>query len=97
MKSKGYAKPCISFLEWGLHLYFNNKSLVNKKSLHPGGWPWTLSENNFSADYNYGKGELPVCDDLFDRSSLFKISSALTEQDVGDIISAFKKVASFLL
>ncbi len=97
IRSKGYANPCVSFLEWGLHLYYNNKSLVNKKSLHPGGWPWTLSENYFSTDYNYRKGELPVCDELFDQSCLLKISSALTEKDVENIISAIRKVSAHLL
>ncbi len=95
--SKGYAKPYISFMEWGLHLYYNNKSLVNKKSVHPKGWPWTLAENSFSKNYNYKKGELPVCDDMFDRSSLLKISPALNDEDIEDIIKAFKKVASVLL
>ena len=95
--SKGYAKPCVSFQEWGLHLYYNNKSLVNRKSLHPGGWPWTLSENSFAAGYTYGKGELPVCDDLFDRSMLLKISSVLSRTDIDDIISAFRKAAENLL
>jgi len=95
--SKGYAKPFISFVEWGLHLYYNNKSMVNKKSLHPNGWPWTLSENDFSANYSYEKGTLPNCDDLFNRSCLFKVSSILSEQNIDDIITAIKKVSSHLL
>jgi dTDP-4-amino-4,6-dideoxygalactose transaminase len=97
IKSKGYAKPCISFKEWGLHLYYNNKSLVNRRSLYSSGWPWTSSENEFSKNHNYEKGELPVCDDLFERSLLLKVSSALTDRDQDDIISAFRKVASVLL
>ena len=95
--SKGYAKPLIRFQEWGLHLYYNNKSLVNRKSVHPGGWPWTLQENEFAKDYEYGRGILPVCDDLFDRAALYKVSPALTEQDIDDIIRAHKKAAFYYL
>ena len=97
IRSKGYAKPCISFREWGLHLYYNNKSLVNRKSLYSNGWPWTYPGNDFSKDYYYGRGALPVCDDFFDRSILYKVSSVLTEQDEDDIIAAFGKVAAALL
>ena len=95
--SKGYAKPLIRFQEWGLHLYYNNKSLVNKKSVHPGGWPWTQQENSFSNDYQYGQGTLPVCDDYFSRSALFKVSPALTDKDVEDVITAHKKAAYHLM
>lgn len=97
VKSKGYAKPCISFQEWGLHLYYNNKSLVNKRSYYPSGWPWTMPENRFSKEYSYEKGALPMCDDMFDRSILLKVSSALTKSDQDDIIAAYRKVASALL
>lgn len=97
MISKGYAKPCITMEEWGLHWYFNNKSLVNKRSIHESGWPWTALENSFSTSYMYGRGTLPVCDDLAARSALFKVSSSLTQDDTDDIISAFKKVAHHLL
>ena len=97
MKGKGYAKPCITMNEWGLHWYFNNKSLINKKSLHENGWPWSLSANKFAAEYNYGRGTLPICDDLASRSGLFKIPSCLTDDDIEDIILAFKKVANHLL
>ena len=97
MRGKGYAKPCITMEEWGLHWYFNNKSLVNKKSLHENGWPWSLSENRFASGYQYASGTLPVCDDLASRSGLFKIPSCLTDEDIEDIILSFKKVANHLL
>jgi len=97
MIGKGYAKPCITMDEWGLHWYFNNKSLINKKSLHENGWPWSLSANKFAVKYNYGRGTLPHCDDLASRSGLFKIPSCLTDQDIEDIILAFRKVANHIL
>ena len=97
MVGKGYAKPCITMEEWGLHWYFNNKSLVNKRSLHEGGWPWTMPENRFASAYSYDRGTLPVCDDLAARSALFKVPSCLTDRDIEDIVLAFKKVAHHLL
>jgi dTDP-4-amino-4,6-dideoxygalactose transaminase len=97
MTGRGYAKPCITMEEWGLHWYFNNKSLINKKSLHANGWPWSLSENQFASAYKYARGTLPVCDDLASRSGLFKIPSCLTDDDIEDIILSFKKVAHHVL
>ena len=97
MTGKGYAKPCITMEEWGLHWYFNNKSLVKKRSLHENGWPWSLSENRFASGYQYARGTLPVCDDLASRSGLFKIPSCLTDEDIEDIVLSFKKVAHHVL
>jgi dTDP-4-amino-4,6-dideoxygalactose transaminase len=93
MLSTGYANPCVTMENWGLHWYFNNKSLVNRRSLHTSGWPWTCGSNAFSKNYNYAKGELPTCDEYSSRAGLFKISAGLTEKDSDDIITAFKKVA----
>jgi 8-amino-3,8-dideoxy-alpha-D-manno-octulosonate transaminase len=92
IRGEGYAKPCISMEEWGLHWYFNNKSLVNRRSLHENGWPWTLPDNSFAEEYTYHRGVLPVCDDLASRSGLLKVPSCLSDQDVDDIVTAFRKV-----
>jgi len=97
MTGRGYAKPCITMEEWGLHWYFNNKSLINRTSLHEHGWPWSLSENRYAAEYKYARGTLPVCDDLASRSGLFKIPSCLTDEDIEDIILSFRKVANHVL
>jgi len=97
MVGRGYAKPCIAMEEWGLHWYFNNKSLVNKRSLHESGWPWTMPQNQFSSAYGYGRGTLPVTDDLAARSALFKVPSCLSEADIQDVVLAFRKVAHHLL
>lgn len=97
IKGRGYGKPLISMKEWGLHWYFNNKSLVNKKSLTPSGWPWTLQENAFAKEYHYDKGTLPACDDYWARAGLLKVPSNLEDGDVEDIIRAFKKVASHVI
>jgi dTDP-4-amino-4,6-dideoxygalactose transaminase len=77
--------------DWGLHVYSNIVSLVNKTSIDGRGFPWTLAENRDSK-MEYAKGTCPVADDLFERSILLAIPSCLTEQDEDEIIHAFRKV-----
>src|ERR1700678_598842 len=78
---------------WGLHVYFNIPSLVNKTSVDRKGSPWKLAENQGS-NSNYQKGSCPVADSLFERSILLAIPSRLTRQDEEDIVHAFRKVLS---
>jgi dTDP-4-amino-4,6-dideoxygalactose transaminase len=77
--------------DWGLHIYSNIVSLVNKTSTDGKGFPWTLAENRNSM-LQYAKGTCPVADDLFERSILLAIPSCLTETDENDIIHACRKV-----
>jgi 8-amino-3,8-dideoxy-alpha-D-manno-octulosonate transaminase len=77
--------------EWGLHLYYNNASLVRKSSVDGRGFPWNLAENaGLAADY--AKGACPHADSLFERSIILPIPSCLTPADEDDIIAAFDKV-----
>lgn len=76
---------------WGLHLYYNIKSLVERTSVDGRGFPWKLAENaGLARDYH--KGACPVADSLFERSIIIAIPSCLTEGDENDIIQAFEKV-----
>lgn len=88
---------CIPMSEWGLHWYFNNPSLVEKRSLSPDGFPWSHPANSFATGIDYRRGLLPTCDDLSDRAALLTIASCLTDSDVDDIIAAFRKVARVVL
>jgi len=97
IRGEGSSNPCLTMEEWGLHWYFNNLSLVQKRSISPSGWPWTLAENSFAKDYDYRRGGLPVCSDLASRSGLLMIGSSMTEEDAEDVAAAFKKVADHLL
>jgi len=81
----------IRMADWGLHLYYNIVSLVQKRSVDKLGFPWALSENK-GANVQYEKGTCPVADDLFERSIIMSIPSCLTPQDEEDIINAFNKV-----
>jgi dTDP-4-amino-4,6-dideoxygalactose transaminase len=77
--------------QWGLHLYYNIVSLVQKTSVDRSGSPWKLKENA-GMERSYEKGTCPVADSLFERSILLPIPSCLCEKDENDIISAFQKV-----
>ena len=88
---------CISMSEWGLHWYFNNASLVEKRSLSAEGFPWTHPANAFAADIKYHRGLLPICDEMSERAALLTIASCLTDKDVDDIVTAFRKVARAIL
>jgi 8-amino-3,8-dideoxy-alpha-D-manno-octulosonate transaminase len=65
--------------EYGLHIYYNIPSLVNKVPLSDAGNPWKLAENAGSS-YSYGKGTCPQSDALFARSILVPIPSCLTAE-----------------
>ena len=87
----------IPMTDWGLHWYFNNASLTNRRSFLPDGFPWTHPANEFARDYDYSHGLLKTADDLASRCSVLTIASCLSDQDVNDIITAFKKVADAVL
>lgn len=86
----------IVMTEWGLHLYYNNISLVKQGSVDGRGFPWELAENAGLGGH-YGKGTCPRADSLFARSILLPIPSCLTRRDEDDIIGAFEKVLRALL
>lgn len=81
----------ILMTEWGLHLYYQNLSLVERASVDPSGFPWTLPENR-GLVRDYGKGACPRADELFERSILMAIPSCLTHEDEDGIIEAFTRV-----
>ncbi|HIJ72692.1 MAG TPA: DegT/DnrJ/EryC1/StrS aminotransferase, partial [Candidatus Hydrogenedentes bacterium] len=88
MKGRACEGAC-RVCDYGLHIYFNIASLVNKTPLSPAGNPWRLKENADSA-YEYGKGACPKSDDLFGRSIIVTIPSRLTEQQEQELIDGLK-------
>ena len=77
--------------DWGLHIYYNIPSLVNRTSNDRAGFPWNLTENRDSL-VRYNRGTCPNADSLFDRSILIAIPSCLSAEDENDIIHAFERV-----
>jgi 8-amino-3,8-dideoxy-alpha-D-manno-octulosonate transaminase len=75
--------------QWGLHIYYNNPSLVNKRASMGRYSVWELSENSFARDYSYQKGTLPKLDAYVERTVFFCIASKLTEVQKDVIRNAF--------
>ena len=63
--------------DYGLHIYSNIPSLVQKVPLSPAGNPWSLAENAASLR-DYAAGACPASDALFARSILVPVPSNLT-------------------
>lgn len=78
--------------DWGLHIYYNVASLVNKRGISAVS-PWQMAENRASQDVSYDKGTCPHLDDLISRTMIFCVASVLTDADVQDIIAAYRNVA----
>ena len=78
---------------YGLHIYYNIPSLVDKVPLSPAGNPWSLPDNAQSS-YNYAKGACPASDDLFERSILIAVPSRLTPEQERKMAGIIKKAVS---
>lgn len=86
----------IPLAEFGLHLYYNNPSLVQRRGFGTSGFPWSAPENAFARDYSYREGLLPATDDLFRRSSLLTAPPTLTEEACNRIVGLFSESAAVL-
>ncbi len=86
----------IMMTDWGLHLYYNNASLVNRRGTNSAGRPWTDPANAFAADYTYGKGTLRQADDLFSRSSLLSVPPVLSAETCDRVVAIFRQAAADL-
>jgi dTDP-4-amino-4,6-dideoxygalactose transaminase len=84
----------IPMTDWGLHIYYNNASLVEKRSLSAAGRPWSDPLNAFASQYSYAKGTLPGVDDLIGRSSLMAIPPVLEDETITRIAEAYRQAAA---
>lgn len=83
----------LTFGEWGLHLYYNNASLVHRRGTNSRGYPWSDPANAFAAEYRYDRGTLRQADELFARSSLLAVPPAMSEETAASIIDIFHHCA----
>jgi 8-amino-3,8-dideoxy-alpha-D-manno-octulosonate transaminase len=86
----------IRMVDWGLHIYYNNVSLVEKRPVNSAGRPWNDPLNDFSREMRYGKGLLPHMDDLIECSNLIPVPPVLTQETCAQIIDIFSKAARTL-
>ena len=81
---------------WGLHIYYNVTSLVNRKSICGHHSVWELDENGWAAEYSYGKGTCPVLDSYVGRTVLFCVPSKLDPEQRSLVLEAFRKTCEQL-
>lgn len=102
IRAEGIAGPSgsdalLTMGEWDLHWCTNISSLVHRRSNSPDGLPWSHPANAFAADYTYGTGTLPNCDDLQSRGTILSLGSLSSEDHIDDVIAAYRKVARVIL
>ncbi len=102
LKAEGMKGPegslvCLPLVDFGLHWYFNVPSLVHKTSNTAQGFPWSHPANAFHEEISYAKGQLPRCDEFYERGAMLTVASCLSAQDIDDIVAAFQKVAAGVL
>ena len=86
----------VRLADFGLHLYANNVSLVERRGTSRSGDPWTHPLNAFARGYDYGPGALPVADDLFERSSMIATPPQLSDDAVDRVVEAYRQCAAEL-
>ena len=81
----------IVMTQWGLHIYYNIPSLVQKTGVDKRNSPWRLKKTGSRAR-NTARARVPLPMAYLNEPSLLAIPSNLTDQDEQDIIHAFDKV-----
>ncbi len=86
----------IRMTDWGMHIYYNNISLIEKHGVNSAGRPWSDPLNEWAKDIDYHKGLLPQLDDLIERSILLTVPPALTPEACDRIIEIYRDSAAKL-
>lgn len=80
----------------GLHIYYENYSLVQKIGINRTGRPWTDPLNEFARAYVYEKGTMPATDDLIERSVILGVAPTLTVERCNRVIEIYREIAAQL-
>jgi 8-amino-3,8-dideoxy-alpha-D-manno-octulosonate transaminase len=83
----------IHMVDWGLHIYYNNISLIEKRGVNSAGRPWSDPLNAFHTEIDYHKGALPQMDALIDRSIMLTVPPSLSEDAANRIIEVYHQCA----
>ncbi len=81
---------CVHLPDYGLHVYYNVRALVEKRSNSADGFPWS-HPSNAALVRDYRRGALPRTDDLLARSVVLPVPSRLTPQQEDDYVAVFRK------
>lgn len=76
--------------DYGLHVYYNVRALVNRCSHSPDGWPWTHPAN-VTLLRQYGKGALPQTDALLEKAVAMPVPSCMDEAQEKRYVSIFRE------
>jgi dTDP-4-amino-4,6-dideoxygalactose transaminase len=86
----------IRMTDWGMHIYYNNISLIEKHGVNSAGRPWSDPLNEWAKDIDYNKGLLPQMDDLIERSCMITVSPQLTPEICDRMIEIYTDCAAKL-
>lgn len=80
----------------GIHQYRHMSNLLKKAPITTEGCPWSCPYNAESP-MEYNASMLPRSNQLLDQARMIPLPPKLTEQDIDDVIRAFRKVARGVL
>jgi 8-amino-3,8-dideoxy-alpha-D-manno-octulosonate transaminase len=81
---------CSWLPDYGLHVYYNVKALVERRSNSAEGFPWSHPANE-PLVRDYRRGVLSRSDELLARSIVLPVPSRLTSTQEDDYAAAFRK------
>lgn len=81
---------CSVLAKYGLHVYYNVRALVEKRSNSADGYPWTHPAN-VPLVRDYARGAVPQTDALLDRSLVFPVPSNLTSDLEAKFLTLFRE------
>jgi len=97
LKAEGVPEWIFHLQDYGVHMYYHMRPLVEKVGWSRGGpCPWDCPFNKGS-NYSYKKGALPKSDEIFSRAVVMAVPSKLTGAQCDLIAEAYRKVAAQVL
>ncbi len=81
---------CSHLPDYGLHVYYNVKALVEQRSNAADGWPWTHPANA-TLLRRYERGSLPRTDALLAHGVVLPVPSRLTREQEDEYIAVFRQ------
>ncbi|MCL2330221.1 MAG: DegT/DnrJ/EryC1/StrS family aminotransferase [Phycisphaerae bacterium] len=89
-EATGRGLTCIRISDYGMHVYYHIKALVEKRSNSADGFPWTHPAN-VPLVRDYRKGALPKTDALIAKSVILPVPSRLTPELEQAYITIFRE------
>jgi 8-amino-3,8-dideoxy-alpha-D-manno-octulosonate transaminase len=81
---------CSHLPSYGLHVYYNIKALIEKRSNSMDGFPWSHPANT-SLVRDYHRGALPKTDQLLARAVISPVPSSLTSDQENEYVAIFRE------